>query len=67
MSDSPIGPIIGAGLGLLALGATVQITKSILDQTKEQSQPRKKITPKPLTTNTDTDRVQRGLEKMLYR
>ena len=49
MTDEiPIGPIIGVAVGLGILGATVAISKSILDRSKEdsQSRPRKRMVVK---------------------
>lgn len=69
MSDNPIGPLVGAAIGLAALGATVKITKDLLADSKEEKkkQQRRQLKPNPLTTNNDNDRVERGLNKMLGR
>jgi len=68
MSDNPIGPLVGAAVGLAAVGLTAKITKDILDSSKEEKQnPRKRVTSPRLTNNTDNDRVERGLNKMLGR
>lgn len=72
MSDNPIGPLVGAAVGLAAIGLTAKITKDILESSKEekqkqQVQSRKRIVAPRVTNNTDNDRVERGLNKMLYR
>lgn len=70
MSDNPIGPLVGAAVGLAAVGLTAKITKDILESSKEekakQVQPRKRVVARPITSNNDMDRVERGLNKMLY-
>jgi hypothetical protein len=70
MSDElPIGPIIGAAVGLAAIAGTVKLTKYLLDDSKEEKQKiqtRKRVVSPSITSNNDNDRVQRGLNKMLY-
>lgn len=72
MSDNPIpiGPIVGAAVGLGIMAGAVKITRDVLDASKEEKakqQARKKIRAPALTTNNDMDRVERGLNKMLGR
>jgi len=49
--DFPIGPIVGAAVGLGILAATVKITKDALDN-KEREQPRRKVLGYPPKENT---------------
>lgn len=72
MSDNPIpiGPIVGAAVGLGILGATLGITKKYFDQAKEEKVPaRKNPVIKPITSGTQRGSwdVDRSIEKMLTR
>lgn len=66
--DIPLGPIIGTAIGLGLLAGAVKVTKDILESSKEEKekQSRKRVVAKPITSNNDMDRVERGLNKMLY-
>lgn len=66
----PIGPIVGAAVGLGMLAGAVKITRDLLDKEHEKAHQHKRYgyTEKyERTPRAEGDTINRGLDKMLYR